>query len=152
MSVHFVLSCLFFNLPFSLSTLPHLSTCKIIFSALICSVYCILCISSTRHFLLVDGAGLYLFSYEGRLLSSPKFPGMRADILNAQVVSLSNDTIAVREKSDEKGEGRAVKCQKQDGQSFYSTLLSVFFTSYPSIRCLEWKISWRWETLDTQGV
>lgn len=58
-----------------------------------------------RHFLLVDGAGLYTFSYEGRLISSPKFPGMRADILNAQGVSLSNDTIAVRDKSDEKGEG-----------------------------------------------
>ncbi|KAG8001959.1 Intraflagellar transport protein 80-like protein [Nibea albiflora] len=46
--------------------------------------------------------GLYAFSYEGRLISSPKFPGMRADILNAQGVSLSNDTIAIRDKSDEK--------------------------------------------------
>ncbi|XP_062242738.1 intraflagellar transport protein 80 homolog [Platichthys flesus] len=55
-----------------------------------------------KHFLLVDGAGLYVFSYEGRLISSPKFPGMRADILNAQGVSLSNDTIAIRDQSDEK--------------------------------------------------
>ncbi|KAF0030370.1 hypothetical protein F2P81_017101 [Scophthalmus maximus] len=55
-----------------------------------------------KHFLLVDGAGLYTFSYEGRLNSSPKFPGMRADILNSQGVSLSNDTIAIRDKSDEK--------------------------------------------------
>lgn len=56
----------------------------------------------------MDGAGLYTFSYEGRLISSPKFPGMRADILNAQGVSLSNDTIAIRDKSDEKGEGTTV--------------------------------------------
>lgn len=56
-----------------------------------------------RHFLLVDGGGLYLYSYEGRLISSPKFPGMRTDILNAQTVSLSNDTLAVKDKADEKG-------------------------------------------------
>ncbi|XP_078102173.1 intraflagellar transport protein 80 homolog isoform X2 [Sander vitreus] len=61
-----------------------------------------LILQAEKHFLLVDGAGLYIFSYEGRLISSPKFPGMRADILNAQGVSVSNDTIAIRDKSDEK--------------------------------------------------
>ncbi|XP_030599501.1 intraflagellar transport protein 80 homolog [Archocentrus centrarchus] len=61
-----------------------------------------LILQAEKYFLLVDGAGLYLFSYEGRLISSPKFPGMRADILNAQGISLSNDTIAIRDKSDEK--------------------------------------------------
>ncbi|XP_060053560.1 intraflagellar transport protein 80 homolog isoform X2 [Erinaceus europaeus] len=54
------------------------------------------------HFLLVDGGGIYLYSYEGRFISSPKFPGMRTDILNAQTVSLSNDTIAIKDKTDEK--------------------------------------------------
>lgn len=44
-----------------------------------------------------------MYSYEGRLVSAPKFPGMRTDILNAQTVSLSNDTVAVRDKTDEKG-------------------------------------------------
>lgn len=58
--------------------------------------------------MLVDGAGLYVFSYEGRLISCPKFPGMRADILNAQGVSLSNDVVAIRDKSDEKGKGTAI--------------------------------------------
>ncbi|PWA20251.1 hypothetical protein CCH79_00003920 [Gambusia affinis] len=61
-----------------------------------------LMLQAEKHFLLVDGSGLYTFSYEGRLMSSPKFLGMRADVLNAQVVSLSNDTIAIRDKSDEK--------------------------------------------------
>lgn len=56
-----------------------------------------------RHFLLVDGGGIYVYSYEGRLVCAPKFPGMRTDILNSQTVSLSNDTIAVRDKADEKG-------------------------------------------------
>ncbi|XP_037765384.1 intraflagellar transport protein 80 homolog isoform X2 [Chelonia mydas] len=54
------------------------------------------------HFLLIDGGGIYLYSYEGRLISSPKFPGMRTDVLNAQTVSLSNDTLAIKDKADEK--------------------------------------------------
>ncbi|KAM6065174.1 intraflagellar transport protein 80 homolog isoform 2-T5 [Theristicus caerulescens] len=61
-----------------------------------------LILQAERHFLLVDGGGLYLYSYEGRLISSPKFPGMRTDILNAQTVSLSNDILAVKDKADEK--------------------------------------------------
>lgn len=61
-----------------------------------------LILQAEKHFLLVDGGGLYVFSYEGRLISSPKFPGMRTDILSAQTVALSNDTIAVRDKSEEK--------------------------------------------------
>uniref|UniRef100_A0A7M4EL33 Intraflagellar transport protein 80 homolog n=1 Tax=Crocodylus porosus TaxID=8502 RepID=A0A7M4EL33_CROPO len=54
------------------------------------------------HFLLIDGGGIYIYSYDGRLISSPKFPGMRTDILNAQSVSLSNDTLVIRDKADEK--------------------------------------------------
>ncbi|XP_018409467.1 PREDICTED: intraflagellar transport protein 80 homolog [Nanorana parkeri] len=55
-----------------------------------------------RHFLLVDGGNLYLYSYEGRLISTPKIPAIRTDILNSQTVSLSNDTIAIKDKTDEK--------------------------------------------------
>ncbi|KAM4771325.1 intraflagellar transport protein 80 homolog [Rhinophrynus dorsalis] len=61
-----------------------------------------LILQSERHFLLVDGGSFFLYSYEGRLISSPKIPGMRTDILNEQTVSLSNDTIAVKDKADEK--------------------------------------------------
>ncbi|KAJ8256291.1 hypothetical protein COCON_G00184430 [Conger conger] len=61
-----------------------------------------LILQAERHFLLVDGGGVYVFSYEGRLVSTPKFPGMRTDLLNTQTVSLSNDTIAIRDKADEK--------------------------------------------------
>ncbi|NXG08602.1 IFT80 protein, partial [Sakesphorus luctuosus] len=61
-----------------------------------------LILQAERHFLLVDGGGLYLYSYEGRLLSSPKYPGLRTDTLNTQTVSLSNDTLAVKDKADEK--------------------------------------------------
>ncbi|XP_037765386.1 intraflagellar transport protein 80 homolog isoform X3 [Chelonia mydas] len=61
-----------------------------------------LILQAERHFLLIDGGGIYLYSYEGRLISSPKFPGMRTDVLNAQTVSLSNDTLAIKDKADEK--------------------------------------------------
>uniref|UniRef100_A0A8D0B0J4 Intraflagellar transport protein 80 homolog n=1 Tax=Salvator merianae TaxID=96440 RepID=A0A8D0B0J4_SALMN len=61
-----------------------------------------LILQAERHFLLVDGGGIYLYSYEGRLISSPKFPGIRTDIINVQTISLSNDTLAIRDKSDEK--------------------------------------------------
>uniref|UniRef100_A0A671LIF0 Intraflagellar transport protein 80 homolog n=1 Tax=Sinocyclocheilus anshuiensis TaxID=1608454 RepID=A0A671LIF0_9TELE len=61
-----------------------------------------LIVQAERHFLLVDGAELFVYSYEGRLVSSPKSPGMRMDILNSQSISLSNDTIAIRDTSDER--------------------------------------------------
>ncbi|KAL9845072.1 intraflagellar transport protein 80 homolog isoform 2-T2 [Geothlypis trichas] len=61
-----------------------------------------LILQAERHFLLVDGGGLYLYSYEGRLISCPKYPGLRTDILNGLTVSLSNDTLALRDKADEK--------------------------------------------------
>lgn len=51
----------------------------------------------------MDGAEVYVYSYEGRLVSSPKSPGMRMDILNTQSISLSNDTIAIRDTTDERG-------------------------------------------------
>ncbi|XP_016420867.1 intraflagellar transport protein 80 homolog [Sinocyclocheilus rhinocerous] len=47
-----------------------------------------LIVQAERHFLLVDGADLFVYSYEGRLVSSPKSPGMRMDILNSQSISL----------------------------------------------------------------
>ncbi|XP_070399693.1 intraflagellar transport protein 80 homolog isoform X2 [Nothobranchius furzeri] len=61
-----------------------------------------LILQAEKYILLVDGSGLYTFSYDGRLISSPKFPGMRADLLNAQSVSLSNDTVAIRDQNEEK--------------------------------------------------
>lgn len=57
---------------------------------------------SERHFLLVDSSSIYIYTYEGRLVCSPKFTGMRTDVLNPLTVSLSDDTIAIRDKIDEK--------------------------------------------------
>ncbi|RNA13955.1 intraflagellar transport 80 -like protein [Brachionus plicatilis] len=60
-----------------------------------------LIVQSEKYFLLIDGAGLYVYSYDGRLVSTPKWPAMRTEILNINTVSLSDDTIAVRD-SDHK--------------------------------------------------
>ena len=57
-----------------------------------------------RFFLLVDQSSVYVYSYEGRLTCTPRFTGMRCDILNYQTVSLSTDTVAIRDKVDEKGQ------------------------------------------------
>ena len=51
---------------------------------------------------MVDSSSMYLYSYEGRLICTPKFAGMRTDILNGATVTISDDTIAIRDKTDEK--------------------------------------------------
>ena len=45
-----------------------------------------------------------MFTYDGRMVSSPKWTGMRTELLNINTVSLSNDTIAVRDSTDLKCE------------------------------------------------
>ncbi|XP_041351349.1 intraflagellar transport protein 80 homolog [Gigantopelta aegis] len=55
-----------------------------------------------KHFLLVDGSGVYVYSYDGRLVCTPRHQGMKADTINMQTISISNDTVAIRDKTDEK--------------------------------------------------
>ncbi|PSN36206.1 hypothetical protein C0J52_07301 [Blattella germanica] len=55
-----------------------------------------------RHFLLVEKSSMNLYSYEGRLLCSPRWQGMQPETLNAACVSLSPDTIVVRDQADDK--------------------------------------------------
>ena len=58
-----------------------------------------------RHFLTVDNfSGVQIYNYEGRLLSNPKFGGLRTEFLNSQTVSLSNDFLAILDRVDRKGE------------------------------------------------
>jgi intraflagellar transport protein 80 len=56
-----------------------------------------LIVQAEKNFLLIDGGSLYVYTYDGRLVSSPKWPSMRTELLNINTVSLSNDTIAVRD-------------------------------------------------------
>ena len=58
-------------------------------------------ISST--FVLVDTfSGIQVFSYDGKLLCSPKFPGLRAEFIHNHSISLNRDVLAVKDHSNEK--------------------------------------------------
>mmetsp|Transcript_9747 Transcript_9747/g.36287 ORF Transcript_9747/g.36287 Transcript_9747/m.36287 type:complete len:855 (-) Transcript_9747:37-2601(-) len=53
-----------------------------------------------KCFLLVDHfAGVQTFSYEGRLISNPKFTGLRTEFLNKDNLGLSNDYLAIVDKA-----------------------------------------------------
>ena len=54
--------------------------------------------------MIVDNyTGVQIYTYEGRTVSSPKYTGMRAEFINLQSISISNDTLAIRDHADEKG-------------------------------------------------
>ena len=54
-------------------------------------------------FLLVDNSkGIQVYSYDGKLVSSPKYPGMKPEALSNNNVALSNDTLIVRDSINEK--------------------------------------------------
>lgn len=56
-----------------------------------------------RHFLTLDQiSGIQIVSFEGRVLSSPKFQGLRPEYLTRDMVSLSPDTLVVVDSVDSK--------------------------------------------------
>ena len=59
---------------------------------------------SQRHFMLLDTtSGPIIYSYEGgRMVSSPKFPGLRPDCLSRSSLSLAPDCLAIVDHTDGK--------------------------------------------------
>ena len=56
-----------------------------------------------KHFLTLDSiAGLQVISYEGRVLCSPRFQGLRADYVTRDTAALSPDTVCVVDTVDAK--------------------------------------------------
>ena len=72
-----------------------------------------LLLQTNKHFLLVESLAVYIYSYEGRMVCSPKWAGMRPEALSRlpspahthniiltflfrQVISLSSDCVAIR--------------------------------------------------------
>ena len=74
-----------------------------------------LLLQANKHFLLVESQAIYIYSYEGRMVCSPKWSGMRPEALSRlligsapqrcilyncaifrQVISLSSDCVAIR--------------------------------------------------------
>ena len=47
-------------------------------------------------------SGIQIISYEGRQVCSLKSPGLVADSLSHQTVAVCGDTVAIKDKKDEK--------------------------------------------------
>ena len=47
--------------------------------------------------------GIQVFSYEGRIISSIKFSGMKPDWISHHNLTLTTDILFVRDNNDEKG-------------------------------------------------
>lgn len=52
--------------------------------------------------LLVEKNTIGIYNYQGRLTASPRWPNMRLDSLRATQISLSSDTLVVRDSVDPK--------------------------------------------------
>ena len=62
-----------------------------------------LILQSKNTFMTMDNfSGIQIYNYEGRLLSNPKFSGLRTEFLNNQAVGLSDDIIAIIDKGESK--------------------------------------------------
>lgn len=53
--------------------------------------------------LLVEKTTIGIYNYQGRLIASPRWPNMRLDSLQISQISLSSDTLVVRDGVDSKG-------------------------------------------------
>ncbi|XP_068902733.1 intraflagellar transport protein 80 homolog [Tenebrio molitor] len=62
----------------------------------------ILLLLSEKHMLLVEKSTVGIYNYQGRLVASPRWPNMRLDSLRASQISLSPDTLIVRDSTDPK--------------------------------------------------
>eukprot|EP00117_Sycon_ciliatum_P018506 scpid26601/ scgid17085/ Intraflagellar transport protein 80 homolog; WD repeat-containing protein 56 len=54
-----------------------------------------------RHFLLISGAGMQVYSYDGRVLATLRTQGVQCELLTEQTVSISCDTVALRDRKNE---------------------------------------------------
>lgn len=62
-----------------------------------------LIIQSECHFITVDNFnGIQVYSYDGKLISNPKFPGMHVEFLYRMTISVSNDTLSILDHADRK--------------------------------------------------
>lgn len=60
-------------------------------------------VQADRHFAAVSQrGGVQLYSYDGRPRSSPKYPGLRTDLLDRHSLSVSGDSIAILDRNDNK--------------------------------------------------
>lgn len=62
-----------------------------------------LIVQSGKAFALVDiNTGVQVFNYDGRMISNPKFSGLRVEFLSKRLLSLSDDVVAVVDTNNPK--------------------------------------------------
>ena len=62
-----------------------------------------LLLPAERHFALVSAAaGVQIVSYEGRVKSAPRYPGLKVELLNGRTLSVGADLVAILDKTDNK--------------------------------------------------
>ncbi|CAM9606713.1 unnamed protein product [Chrysoparadoxa australica] len=62
-----------------------------------------LIVQSARHFITLDNTqGIQVWSYEGHHISSPRFANLRSEFLNKRSISLSQDCVAILDRTDGK--------------------------------------------------
>lgn len=62
----------------------------------------ILLLLAEKHMLLVEKHNINLYNYQGRLIATPRWPNMRLETLKISHISLSSDTLVVRDAGDPK--------------------------------------------------
>ena len=62
-----------------------------------------LIVQGTKFFAFVDSvSGISIYNYEGKILSSPKYSGLRVEFLNQQYLSVSLDVVTILDTSNKK--------------------------------------------------
>jgi len=65
------------------------------------SIYLI--VQGAKYFALIDASQNFtIYNYEGKLVSTPKFQGLRVEFLNARHIALSSDVLALIDPMDPK--------------------------------------------------
>ncbi|KAA0193464.1 Intraflagellar transport protein 80 [Fasciolopsis buskii] len=55
-----------------------------------------------KYYVLVDGTSIYVYTYDARLVCSPRHAHVHTELLHSDVLAASNDTLAVTNRADEK--------------------------------------------------
>ena len=92
-----------------------------------------LVVQSERYFIIVDNvAAVQVYSYDGRLVSTPKFAGLRADLLSRATISFAGDCVAILQRkavdADEGRGGRGMGASKSsgDGSDVADSVIRLF--------------------------
>lgn len=94
-------------------------------------------IQTHGYFCLVDTEnGVRVFSHDGKLVSSPRWSGMKLETLGDGLISLSPEMVAIRDKMDERGK---CECEYDERLIFLNT---HFLFSGPSLRHCNWSPNW----------